>query len=56
MKSMKNKLRSQLSDSNVLVTVTNLTTNVTDLLIEKQYQVSLRLIMFVSPVRGIIFI
>ena len=57
MKSIKNKLRSLLSNSNVknaqLLSVTNLTPNITDWLKAKQYQVSLKLVMFISPVREI---
>ena len=58
MKSMKNRLRSQQSDTNVknglLLSVTNLTPNITDLKKAKQYQVSLNLVMFISPVCEII--
>ena len=58
MKSTKNKLRSQLSNTYVkndlFLSVTNLTLNITDLLKAKQYQVSLKLVMFISLVREII--
>ena len=58
MNRIKKKLRSQLSDSNVknglLLSVTNLAPNITDLLKTKQYQVSLKLVMFISPVHEII--
>ena len=51
MKKIKNKLRSQLSDPNengLLLSVTNLTPNITDLLKAKQYQVSLKVVMLIS--------
>ena len=60
MKSIMNKLRSQLSDSNVknglLLSVTNLTPNITDLLKAKQYHFSIKQVIFISPVREIIFL
>ena len=51
---IKNKLKSQLSDSNVkngvMLSVNDLTPNITDLLKAKQYLVSLKLVMFIFPV------
>ena len=49
-----------MSDSNmkngVLLSDTNLTPNITDLLKAKQYQVSLKAVMIIPPVPEIIFI
>ena len=60
MRSIRNKQRSQLSGSNVmnglLLSITNFTPDITDLLKAKQYQVSLKLVMFLYPVRENIFI